>query len=90
MLKEVKHLGREREVSIVPEGTYDGQILRFAQDDNHPMTSDGAPGGCRRQAPLGDGFADPAEFIRASVLTGGADSHKIRSRWHWVGACGRN
>jgi len=29
MLNEVKHLGREREVSIVPEGTYHGQILRF-------------------------------------------------------------
>ena len=25
MLNEVKHLGREREVSIVPEGTYDGR-----------------------------------------------------------------
>jgi len=24
MLNEVKHLGREREVSIAPQGTYDG------------------------------------------------------------------
>ncbi len=29
MLNEVKHLGRERQVSIAPEGTYDGRILRF-------------------------------------------------------------
>jgi len=42
MLNEVKHLGREREVSIATEGTCDGQILRSAQDDNHHMTSHGA------------------------------------------------
>jgi len=46
MLNEVKHLGREREVSIAPEGTYDGHPgapgFASAQDDNHHMTSDGA------------------------------------------------
>jgi len=42
MLNEVKHLGREREVRIAPEGTYAGRTLPFAQDDNHHMTSDGA------------------------------------------------
>ena len=44
MLNEVKHLGREREVSIASKETYDGQILRSAQDDNHHMTSDEALG----------------------------------------------
>jgi len=42
MLNEVKHLGPERKVGIAPEGTYDGQILRSAQDDNHLMTGDRA------------------------------------------------
>jgi hypothetical protein len=32
MLNEVKHLGREIEVSIAPEGAYNGQILRFRSE----------------------------------------------------------
>jgi hypothetical protein len=42
MLNEVKHLGKEGEVSIATGGMCDGQILRSAQDDNHHMTNDGA------------------------------------------------
>ena len=32
MLSEVKHPVREREVSIAPEETYDGRILRFRSE----------------------------------------------------------
>jgi hypothetical protein len=42
MLNEVKHLGREQEVSLVSEATCGGQILGFAQGENHHMTSDAA------------------------------------------------
>ena len=46
MLNEVKHLGKEGEVSIATEGMCDGHPgapgFAAAQDANHHMTNDGA------------------------------------------------